>query len=127
MVTLTGASTVNLQASQAAIGGYAATTATASFNVSGATKLYFNAIPNQTYGVAPFTVSATSNSTGAITYSVVSGPATISGNTVTLTGAGTVTLQASQAAAGGYPATKATASFRVSWRRWRFSISPQAG
>jgi hypothetical protein len=42
------------------------------------------------------------NSTGAIPYSVVSGPATISGNTVTLTGSGTVTLQASQVAAGTY-------------------------
>ena len=37
-------------------------------------------------------MSATSNSTGAFTYSVVSGPATISGSTVTLTGAGTVAL-----------------------------------
>ena len=36
---------------------------------------------------------ATSNSTGAFTYSVVSGPAAISGATVTLTGAGTVVLQ----------------------------------
>ena len=48
---------------------------------------------NQTYGAAPFTVAATSNSTGAFTYSVVSGPAAISGATVTLTGTGTVVLQ----------------------------------
>ena len=51
---------------------------------------------DQTYGAAPFGVSATSNSTGAITYSVVSGPATISGSTVTTTGAGSVTLKASE-------------------------------
>jgi hypothetical protein len=61
-------------------------------------------VPNHTYGDAPFTVSATSNSSGAITYSVLSGPATISGSTVTLTGAGTVVLQASQVAAGNYTA-----------------------
>lgn len=70
-------------------------------------------VPNQTYGNAPFTVSATSNSTGAFTYSVVSGPATISGSTVTLTGVGTVVLKASQAAAGIYAANSQTASFTV--------------
>jgi ligand-binding sensor domain-containing protein len=45
---------------------------------------------------------------------VVSGPATISGSTVTLTGvAGTVVLQASQAAAGMYAAGTQSASFMV--------------
>jgi hypothetical protein len=50
----------------------------------------------QTYGVAPFGLSATDTCSLPITYSVVSGPATVSGSTVTITGAGTVTLQASQ-------------------------------
>jgi hypothetical protein len=59
-------------------------------------------------------VSAPSNSPGAITYSVVSGPATISGNTVTITGVGSVTLQASQAASGSYTTATATTSFTVS-------------
>ena len=114
-VTITGAGTVTLQASQAAAGAYPAATTTISFNVAAATPtLSFASIPNQTYGVAPFTVVATSNSTGAITYSMISGPATISGSTVTVTGAGPVTLQASQAAAGGYTATTATTSFNVS-------------
>jgi hypothetical protein len=71
-------------------------------------------VPNKTFGVAPFAVTATSNSTGAITYSVVSGPATISGSTVTLTGAGTVVLKASQVAAGDYTAGTQTATFTVS-------------
>jgi large repetitive protein len=70
-------------------------------------------VPNQTYGAAPFAVNATSNSTGAITYSVVSGPATISGNILTLTGPGTVVLLASQVAAGGYSAGSIQASFNV--------------
>ena len=68
---------------------------------------------NQTYGAAPFPVAATSNSTGAITYSVVSGPATISGSTVTLTGAGSVTLKASQAADSNYAAGSTNAIFTV--------------
>jgi hypothetical protein len=70
-------------------------------------------VPNHTFGDAPFTVSATSNSAGAITYSVVSGPATIAGATVTLTGAGTVTLKATQAAASNYTAGSQNATFSV--------------
>jgi tetratricopeptide (TPR) repeat protein len=70
-------------------------------------------VPSHTYGDAPFAVSATSNSTGAITYSMVSGPATISGSTVTLTGAGAVVLKATQAAAGSYLAGTQTATFTV--------------
>ena len=98
--------TVTLQASQVATTNYIAATATISFSVAGETSNFtFAAIPNQTYGVALFAVSATSNSTGVISYSVVSGPATISGNTVTITGVGTVILQASQVAAGGYERT----------------------
>jgi len=45
--------------------------------------------------------SAESSSGLPITYSVVSGPATISGSTVTLTGVGTVTLQATQSGGVG--------------------------
>ena len=75
--------------------------------------LTFAAISAKTYGDAAFTVSATSASTGAVTYSVTSGPATISGNTVTLTGVGTVVMGASQAASGNYAAATATASFTV--------------
>jgi Bacterial Ig-like domain (group 3)/MBG domain (YGX type)/MBG domain/NHL repeat len=71
------------------------------------------AVPNHTFGDAPFVVSATSNSTGAITYSVVSGPATIAGATVTLTGAGTVVLKATQAAAGNYTTGSQNATFTV--------------
>jgi len=71
------------------------------------------AVPIHTYGNAPFAVAATSPSTGAITYSVLSGPATVSGSTVTITGAGTVALRASQTAAGGYLASTQTASFLV--------------
>jgi len=62
----------------------------------------------------PFTVAASSNSAGALTYSVVSGPATVIGSTVTLTGApGTVVLQALQAANGTYASGTQTASFLV--------------
>ena len=50
---------------------------------------------------------------GTITYTVLSGPAILSANVVTLTGVGTVTLQANQAAAGNYSATATTTIFKV--------------
>jgi hypothetical protein len=118
-VTLTGVGTpagtpVVLEASQAASGNYAAATATTSFTVAGEVPtLTFATIPAETYGNAPFQVSATSASSGAVTYSVLSGPATVSGNTVTLTGAGTVVLQASQAASGNYAAATVSTSVLV--------------
>ena len=89
---------------------------------SGTGPLSVLPLPTITFSVASphhtmdtsFTVSASSNSTGAITYSVVSGPATIAGNTVSLTGAaGTVVLQAVQAASASYSADTQNASFSV--------------
>src|SRR5207247_10542190 len=56
----------------------------------------FGALASKTYGDAPFTVSATASSGLSVSFSIVSGPATIAGNTVTITGAGTVTVRASQ-------------------------------
>ena len=112
-VTLTGVGTVTLQASQAANGNYAAATVTTTFTVTPATPTLAFPIASQIYGAAPFTVSASSASSGAITYSYISGPATLSGSTVTITGVGTVTLQASQAANGNYGAATATTSFAV--------------
>jgi hypothetical protein len=112
-VTLTGAGTVVLQASQGAAGNYAAGIQTATFTVAGTAPTITFTVPNHTYGDGPFTVAAISNSSGAFTYSVVSGPATISGAAVTLTGAGTVVLQVSQTAAGNYTAGTQTTSFTV--------------
>jgi hypothetical protein len=114
MVTITGVGTVVLNASQVASGNYAAATATVSFSVAAETRtLSFTTIATQTFGHAAFAVSASSASSGTISYSVVSGPATIAGNMVTLTGAGTVVLSASQAANGNYAAAAATTSFTV--------------
>jgi hypothetical protein len=56
----------------------------------------FPAIPNHVYGDPPFALTATASSGLAVSYNVVGGPATVSGSTVTLTGAGTVTVQATQ-------------------------------
>jgi len=111
-ITITGAGTVTLNATlYPATDDYTTATASTSFTVSPATPtLTINPIPAQIYTANPlttFAVSATSASSGAITYSVASGPATISGSTVTITGVGTVTLNASQAATTDYTAATA--------------------
>jgi streptogramin lyase len=106
-----GAHTIT--ATSLADGNYAAATGTNTLTVAPLPTIVFT-VPNHHTMDTPFAVSATSNSSGAITYSVLSGPATIAGSTVTLTGvASTVTLQASQAASGSYAAGSQTASFLV--------------
>jgi hypothetical protein len=76
----------------------------------------FPAIAPKAYGSAPFAVTATS-SAGAgygVAIAVQSGPATIAGGTVTLTGVGTVVLKATQAGDANYAAaTPVTQSFAV--------------
>jgi hypothetical protein len=94
-------------------GNYASASGSNTLAVLPAPTITFT-VPNHHTQDGPFTVSASSNSVGAIAYSVVSGPATILGSTVTLTGtAGTVVLQASQAASASYAAGTQTASFQV--------------
>jgi FlgD Ig-like domain len=56
----------------------------------------FNAIAAQAFGNPPFSLIALSSVDLPVAFTVVSGPATITGNTITLTGAGTVVVQASQ-------------------------------
>jgi hypothetical protein len=58
----------------------------------------------QTYGVAPFALTATASSGLTVTYTVTSGPATASGSTLTITDAGSVTVEANQAGNGAYAA-----------------------
>jgi len=60
----------------------------------------------QTYGVAPITLTASAPG-GTVTYTVTSGPATVSGSTLTITGAGSVTVQANQSGTTTYNAAAA--------------------
>jgi hypothetical protein len=64
----------------------------------------FGALTNRTYGDPPFAVSATASSGLPVSFSILSGPATISGTNVTITNTGTVTIRASQAGNANYNA-----------------------
>jgi sugar lactone lactonase YvrE len=61
------------------------------------------------YGVPPITLSATATSGLPITFSIISGPGTINGNTLTVIGPGTIVVAANQAGNVSYmPATQVT-------------------
>lgn len=111
---ITGTGNVTVTANQDAVTGYAGASAQTSFTVNPATPtLTFRSVADRAYGSGAFGVKADSNSRGTITYSVVSGPATVVGGTVTIKGAGEVTLEASQAATANYTAVKTTTSFTI--------------
>ena len=66
----------------------------------------FDAPTDKTYGDTPFSLAATASSGLPVSYSIVSGPATISGNTLTIIGAGEVTVRATQAGNTTYNAAE---------------------
>ncbi|HXI00208.1 MAG TPA: T9SS type A sorting domain-containing protein [Sphingobacteriaceae bacterium] len=116
-LTITGTGTIVVRASVDANGTYASNEQDQSITVAKASQtITFNTLANKVYytGVPTFTVSATASSGLAPTYSIVSGPASISGNTITLTGAGTVTVRAIQGGNENYnAATNVDQSFMV--------------
>jgi hypothetical protein len=105
--------TYNLTATYSGDTNFTGSTGSLEYVVSASPPPIVFTVPNHTFGDPPFTVAATSSSPGAFTYSVLSGPATISGTIVTLTGVGTVVLQVNQAASGSFPALTQNAAFTV--------------
>ncbi len=87
------------------------------FTPSQTTNTQFISFPtpgNKTMASAPFALAAVASSGLPVTYSVVSGPATLSGNMVTVTGVGSVTIRASQAGNGSFlPAPDVERTFTV--------------
>ncbi len=74
----------------------------------------FTPVPAKTFGDAAFEVTATASSALPISaYSLVSGPATMSGNTITITGAGTITVKATQEGNGTFNAAENTLQIEV--------------
>ncbi len=78
-----------------------------------AQTITFAKLPNVTYGVATFNLTATATSGGPVSFTVV-GPAELLGTALTVTGAGTVTVTANQPGDESYaPAPAVTQSFQV--------------
>ena len=116
-VTIVGGGTATITASQATTTNYLAGTTTATLTVNKATAVLsnFSAI-TKTFGNAAFSITQpTTNSAGAFTYtSSNTAVATIAGSTVTIVGAGTATITASQATTTNHLAGTITATMTVS-------------
>ena len=118
-LTIKDTNPVTVQASQAGNANYKAAPAVTQTASASGTKLTqtiaFSQPADQPTNAGPLTLAATATSGLPVTCTVLSGPATISGNVLTLTGAaGTVVIQASQAGNGTYlAATSTTISFNV--------------
>ena len=106
-LTISGVGTVVVAANQAGSANYtAASQVTQSIVVNQASQTINFTAPSTpvTYSTAPITLSATASSGLSVVFSVVSGPATVSGNALTLTGTGTVVVAANQSGSANYAA-----------------------
>ncbi|HTZ19911.1 MAG TPA: Ig domain-containing protein, partial [Opitutaceae bacterium] len=106
-LTVNDSSSVVVRASQAGDSNY--NSASADQTIAASAKLdqtiTFAALPDRRVGDAPFTLTATASSGLPVAFAIVSGPALLSGATLTLGGTpGTVTVRASQPGNAAYNA-----------------------
>jgi uncharacterized repeat protein (TIGR02543 family) len=84
------------------------------FTTKTAQTITFASPGNQPVGPPAFTLGGSASSGLSVTYVILSGPATITGNQLQLTGPGSVTVQASQAGDAIYlPAPNVTQTFNA--------------
>jgi hypothetical protein len=109
---------------------YSTATAAVQLTVNATTQtIRFTAPSPVTYGCVPITLTATGGASGnPITFSVLSGPGTITGSALTINGAGTVVVAANQAGNGTYAAaTQVTQSIVVNPAPTAIAITSSAG
>jgi hypothetical protein len=128
-ITPTGIGTVVVAANQAGNADWLpAPEITATFTV----KMYsqgiasFKPIPTKLFPCAPFAISVPKATSGLpVTLSVVSGPATLKGNVLTITQAGVIVLSANQAGNSNYnAATQVTTGFSALPKTPNQTIAP---
>jgi len=114
-LTLTGVGTVAVAAEQTGDANYlAATPVTNRFTViRGFQTISFATLGDQVLGQAPLTLEASSTAGLPIAFTVVSGPASVSGSQLTLLGEGTVTVRAWQPGSPLYQGAQADQTFTV--------------
>ncbi|HXM64273.1 MAG TPA: Ig-like domain repeat protein [Terriglobales bacterium] len=107
ILTVTGVGTIVIAANQAGNADYsAAPQVTQSVVVIQASQtITFTPPPSPViYGIAPISLMATASSGLPVTFSILSGPGTINGNIVTVTGLGTIVIAANQGGNADYTA-----------------------
>lgn len=115
-VTIVGAGTATIRATQVDTTNYLEAFIDASFDVFKADAVLSNfSVPTKMFGELAFVlVDPSSNSNGALSYqSLDTNVATINGNNVTIVGAGTTTIRATQASTTNYNEGFVDASFEV--------------
>ena len=116
-LTITGVGTVTVRALQTGNSSYnAANPVDQSFVIfRGNQTIAFDPLTDKTFGNAPFIVSALASSGLPVSFQILSGPATVTGHTVTITGTGLVTRRASLSGDANYnAASPVDRSFLVS-------------
>jgi len=115
-ITIVGAGTTTITATQAASANYNSSQTTTSFTVNKGIPTFGSfLIAAKIYGAVPFNITnPSSNSDGSFNYtSSDTSVATISGNTVTIVGVGTTTITATQAETANFNSSQTTTSFTV--------------
>ena len=123
-LTATGVGVITVEATQVgndtypAVGTHVRITATKlSQTVS------FPPVPTQTYAGSSVKLRATASSGLPITYSILSGPGTLQGNRLTATGAGVITVQATQAGNDTYQAAGTHIRIRITVKKASQTVS----
>jgi len=126
-VTFLNSGTCGIIANQAGNSNYKPAAAVGQVVLVKATQtITFAPVTSLTYGVSPLALAATGGASGnPVTFSIVSGPATVSGSTLTITGAGTIVVAANQAASSYYAAApQVTATITVSPASQTITFNP---
>ncbi|NOU59346.1 hypothetical protein ELS83_05915, partial [Marinifilum sp. JC070] len=107
-LTITGTGEVSVKAIQLGDDEYeAAEEVVRTFTVNKAAQaITFAEITDKTYGDAAFELTASASSELAVSFELVSGPATLTGNELTITGAGSVSVKAIQLGDDNYAAAE---------------------
>lgn len=82
----------------------------------------FSALSDRSFSTDAIVLSATSSSSLPVSFSLVAGPASLDGNTLTLTGAGIVTVRAAQTGNGNYfaaPTVDRSFTAAMNFEAWR--------
>lgn len=118
-LNISGAGTVQMKVTAPAAGGYSAAEKSFTVTITPVTALTSFKTSTVTMGSTvnlDSLLTKNSRYTGAVTYSVVSGPGKISGNILTPTGAGTIKVSAKAAATSIFSASEVTTTITSSRR-----------
>ncbi len=106
-LTITGQGTITVRAYNSGTNSYSSASASRSFTASLQKQQQTISFPqpsDKTFGDAPFTVTSSASSGLATSLTLISGPGTLNGNTLTITGAGQIVLRSTQAGNSAYEA-----------------------